>query len=377
MGQSKSTLQLLSEVRVGDLNLKNAMALAPLTRSRATEQHVPTEVMGEYYKQRATAGLVISEATGISRQGLGWYCAPGIWNEEQVAQWKPIVAGVHERGSKFAMQLWHMGRQVHSDVTGQQPVSASELAMSGEITAVNGEKKPFETPRSLGQEDIREIVEDYRRAAANAKAAGFDMVEVHAANGYLIDQFIQTVTNKRTDEYGGSIENRLRLLREVVDAVLTVYPSERVGVRLAPNGAFGEMGSPDNIETFSEAVKFLGERKVAYVHILDGLGFGFHKLTEPFTLRMARDVLSQTPGAKATKLMGNAGYIRETAEERLKSGDADMIAFGRLYISNPDLPERFAQNLDGEPPLNADASRETWFHPGYGAKGYTDFPALG
>eukprot|EP01059_Diplonema_ambulator_P033409 TRINITY_DN6974_c0_g1_i3.p1 TRINITY_DN6974_c0_g1~~TRINITY_DN6974_c0_g1_i3.p1 ORF type:complete len:285 (+),score=116.63 TRINITY_DN6974_c0_g1_i3:59-913(+) len=204
----------------------------------------------------------------------------------------------------------------------------------------------------------------------HGRDGGFDMIEVHSANGYLLDEFLQSVTNKRTDEYGGSVENRLRMLREVLDAVESVFPLRNVGVRLSPNGAFGAMGSEDNVETFSAAIKLLGERGVGYVHLMDGLGFGFHEKTEPFTLAMARDILKGTK-AEETVLMGNVGYTKETAEARLQAGEADMIAFGRPYISNPDLAVRFAKNA----PLNEDAPYEAWWSS-HGAKMYTDYPAM-
>eukprot|EP01061_Rhynchopus_euleeides_P022407 TRINITY_DN364_c0_g1_i7.p1 TRINITY_DN364_c0_g1~~TRINITY_DN364_c0_g1_i7.p1 ORF type:complete len:552 (+),score=235.01 TRINITY_DN364_c0_g1_i7:184-1656(+) len=368
-----ASLKLLSTVKVGAVELQNRMALAPLTRGRATEDHLPTEVMVEYYRQRGSAGLVITEAAGISRQGAGWYSAPGIWNQEQVTGWKKVTEAVHARKGVVAMQLWHMGRQAHSDVTGEATVAPSAIAIEGEVTAWRGEKKPYETPKELTVDEIKKVQQDYKNAAVNAKRAGCDMVELHAANGYLLDLFLQSSTNKRTDAYGGSVEKRLRMLSEVLAAVEEVYPASRIGVRLSPNGAFGSMGSADNIDTFSAAVRMLGDRKVGYVHLMDGLGFGFHELTEAFTLKHARELLEQTKGAGGvTKLMGNVGYTRETAEERVQAGEADMIAFGRPYISNPDLPERFAKGAA----LNPDAEYADWWGIGKGASGYTDFPTM-
>eukprot|EP01059_Diplonema_ambulator_P033411 TRINITY_DN6974_c0_g1_i5.p1 TRINITY_DN6974_c0_g1~~TRINITY_DN6974_c0_g1_i5.p1 ORF type:complete len:388 (+),score=160.73 TRINITY_DN6974_c0_g1_i5:61-1164(+) len=364
------SLMLLTPTKLGDFTAKNRLALAPLTRGRATEDSVPTDVMVEYYKQRSNAGLVITEATGISKQGLGWWRAPGIWSDEQVAGWQQVTQAIHDEDSLACMQLWHMGRQAHSDVTGEPIVAPSPIAVPGEVTTVNHVKKPYEVPEELTVEKIKRIQEDYKRAAENAKRAGFDMIEVHSANGYLLDEFLQSVTNKRTDEYGGSVENRLRMLREVLDAVESVFPLRNVGVRLSPNGAFGAMGSEDNVETFSAAIKLLGERGVGYVHLMDGLGFGFHEKTEPFTLAMARDILKGTK-AEETVLMGNVGYTKETAEARLQAGEADMIAFGRPYISNPDLAVRFAKNA----PLNEDAPYEAWWSS-HGAKMYTDYPAM-
>lgn len=365
-------MKLLQPIKIGSITVANRVAMAPLTRGRATEDSVPTPVMATYYEQRANAGLIVSEATGISRSGLGWFCAPGIWSQEQVEAWKPVTKAVHDKNGRIALQLWHMGRQAHSDVTGSPIVSASDIPVEGEVTARNGEKKPYEVPTPLTLDGIKGVVADYASAAKNAISAGFDMVEVHSANGYLLDQFLQTRTNKRTDAYGGSLENRLRLLTEVVDAVIDEVGADKVGVRLSPNGKFGDMGSDDNIETFTAAIKLLGERKVAYIHVMDGLGFGFHELTEPFTLRMARDIVEKTAGVGYTRIMGNVGYTKDAAEERLQAGDADMIAFGRPYISTPDLVQRFSLGAE----LNPDAPYESWWGIGLGAKGYTDFPTL-
>lgn len=361
--------KLLSPFQLGKIQLENRVALAPLTRGRASIEHVPQPVMGDYYEQRADGNLIISEATGISRQGLGWYMAPGVWSEEQAAAWKPIVDKVRAKKGAFAMQLWHMGRQAHSDVTGEPIVSASAIAIEGEVTAREGEKKPYETPKPLSEEEIAAVVQDYRKAAANAvHVAGADFVELHAANGYLIDQFLQSKTNEREDGYGGSVENRLRLLREVLDEVIEEVGAERVGVRLSPNGAFGSMGSADFVETFTAAIDHLARKEVAFVHVMDGLGFGFHELGEPFTLEMTRDIIAKAGGSSA--VIGNVGYTKELAEERIGAGHADLIAFGRPYISNPDLVQRFRTGAE----LAADAEYADWWTPHRGAKGYTDFP---
>ena len=368
-----SPLKLFTPVNLDTLVLRNRMVLAPLTRARASDDHVPTEMMIEYYRQRASAGMIITEATGITRQGLGWGNAPGIWNDEQVAAWSKITETVHEKDGLVCMQLWHMGRQVHSSISGEQVVSASAVQLDGEINGAKGKKYPYETPEALTEAGIDRIVDDYRRAAQNAKKAGVDAVEVHSANGYLLDQFLQPCSNKRADNYGGSIENRARFMLRVVDAVCEVFPARLVGVRVAPNGSFNSMGSPDNIETFSEVVRLLGERQVGYVHLMDGLAFGFHEKCEAFTLRRARDILAKTAGSEGTLLMGNCGYTKETAEERLQADDADLIAFGRLWISNPDLPERFALGAE----LNPDATQEQWWTGSLGRSGFTDFPVLG
>mmetsp|Transcript_9747 Transcript_9747/g.15980 ORF Transcript_9747/g.15980 Transcript_9747/m.15980 type:complete len:376 (+) Transcript_9747:917-2044(+) len=365
-------MQLLSKLTLnGGLEVSNRVMLAPLTRGRATEAGVPTPIMALYYAQRASGGLLVTEATGINKQGLGWYCAPGVYNDEQVNAWKSVTKAVHEKNGKIAMQLWHMGRQAHSDVTGQPIVSASAIAISGEVTAVKGEKKPYEVPVELSIEQIKENVKDYGLAAKRAiEEAGFDAVEVHAANGYLIDQFSQSATNKRTDMYGGSIENRLRFLKEVVEEIVSQVGPSKVGVRLSPNGAYGEMGSEDNVETFNEAIRFLASKDVAYVHLMDGLGFGFHKKCEPFTLEMARKLIKDS--GSTTSLVGNVGYTKDSAEEQIKNGNADMIAFGRPYISNPDLVERFRDGNE----LAEDAPYPTWWGVGMGEEGYTTWPTF-
>eukprot|EP00971_Amphidinium_carterae_P344913 6485593-Amphidinium_carterae.1 len=363
---------LLAPLSMGGLALKNRIALAPMTRGRSTAQPncVPEPVMETYYEQRSNAGLVITEATGVNLQGLGWYCAPGIWSEEQTKAWTRIVDAVHKTGSVISLQLWHMGRAGHPDVTGIDTVAPSPVALGGDVTTVNGVKKPHVVPKEMDEAAIKALIEDYRVAAVNAKTAGFDFVELHAANGYLLDTFLQTKSNQRTDAYGGSLENRLRLVKEVLQCLITVFPCNRVGIRYSPNGAFQEMGSPDNVESFTEAIKLAGSLGLGYIHVMDGLGFGFHKLCDPFTLEMARAILTGIEAAKDTKLIGNAGYTKEAAEEQVAAGHGDMIAFGRPYISTPDLVYRFEHGLE----LNEDAPHNLWWAPGLGAKGYTDWP---
>lgn len=360
-----------------ELLLTNRVFMAPLTRGRSTEQHVPQEFMADYYSQRSAAGLIFSEATGISQVGLGWWCAPGIWSDEQVEAWKPIVKKTRLGGTAFFMQLWHMGRQGHSDVMKTTPVSASEKPMSNPIPARNHERKDPEVPHALTKDEIAQTVKDYGKAARNAKEAGFDGVEIHCANGYLVDQFIQSCTNERTDEYGGSIENRLRFMREVLEEVLTVFPKERISVRLSPNGNFAEMGSDDNIETFTEAIKYLAEKRIAFIHLMDGLGWGFHEKTEPFTCKMARKIIreAQEKDGIVTLLIANAGYTKDDAEMLLKiaAGEGPFVdqavAFGRPFISNPDLVDRFRNGWK----LAPEAKREDWWSNNV-KEGYSDFP---
>ena len=353
---------LLSPYDLHGLALRNRVVMAPLTRGRAGSERVPNDLMAEYYTQRASAGLIIAEATSISEQGLGWVDSPGIFNDAQEAGWKKITSALHARGTPVFLQLWHCGRASHSSFHGGEPaVSASALKINGDVIHTPVGKQPYEVPRSLETSEVADVVEDYRRAAGRAKAAGFDGIEVHAANGYLIDQFLQSKTNHRTDCYGGSEENRFRFLREIVEATLAVWPADRVGVRVSPNGNFNDVGSPDFRETFTYAAKELNAFGLAYLHVVDGLAFGYHNLGAPMTLAEFRAVFSGT-------LLGACGYTQETAEAAIASGSADLIAFGRPFLSNPDLVERFANGWKLNPPADVKA----WSAPG--AAGYTDFP---
>lgn len=337
--------------------------MAPLTRARAGNERMPNALMAEYYAQRATVGLMIAEATVISKQANGWVNSPGIYSDEQAQAWKQVVDAVHTKGTPFFLQLWHMGRASHSSFqeNGQLPVSASAVKLNGDYIYTPMGKQPYETPRALETNEIPLVVEDYRRAAQRAKDAGFDGVEIHAANGYLIDQFLQSKTNHRTDQYGGRLENRYRFLKEIVEAILTVWPANRVGVRLSPNGNYNDMGSPDFRETFLYVAQQLNAYGLTYLHILDGLGFGFHELGEPMTLAELRSVFTGS-------LIGNCGYTQETAEAAIKDGSADLIAFGRSIISNPDLVERFTNGW----PLNPPPDQSIWYS--FDKEGYTDFP---
>jgi 2,4-dienoyl-CoA reductase-like NADH-dependent reductase (Old Yellow Enzyme family) len=319
--------------------------------------------MAEYYAQRASAGLVITEATTISEQGNGWNQSPGIYTDGMADGWSQIVEAVHAKSGTIFLQLWHCGRASHSSFHGGEPaVAPSALKINGEYIHTPKGKEPYQTPRALRTEEIPSIIEDYRRAAQRAKALGFDGVEIHSANGYLLDSFLQSKTNHRTDQYGGSVENRYRLLDEVVQAVSDVLTASRVGVRLSPNGVYNDMGSPDYREQFTFVASQLDKFSLAYLHVMDGLAFGFHELGEPMTLAEFRQVFHGT-------LIGNCGYTQETAEKAIAEGHADLIAFGRPFISNPDLVERFINGW----PLNPEAEMATWYSP-TGGKGYTDFP---
>ena len=357
------TYRLLEPFRLHDLELRNRVVMAPLTRSRSGPDRVPNTTMAEYYAQRSSAGLIVSEATTISPQANGWLESPGIYTDAMEAGWRLITDTVHARGGRIFLQLWHMGRASHSDFHGgRPPVSASAVRISGDGIHTAVGKQPYETPRSLETHEVAAVVADYAAAAARARSAGFDGVEIHAANGYLIDQFLQSKTNLRTDDYGGSIEKRCRFLVDVVTAVSKVWPSRRVGVRISPNGVFNDMGSPNYREQFLHAAAALDRLDIGYLHVVDGLAFGFHKLGEPMTL-------SDFRGVFRGPIVGNCGYTLETAEAAVQAGHADLIAFGRPYISNPDLVERFANGW----PLAPTASMTDWYTP-TAAKGYTDFP---
>lgn len=337
--------------------------MAPLTRARSGESRIPNALMAEYYRQRASAGLIISEATVVSVQGIGWQNSPGIYTDAQLEGWKTIVSAVHDAGGRIFLQLWHCGRASHTDFHPEEglPVAPSAIAIGGDHIHTPLGKKPYETPRALETEEIPLIVEAYRQAAVRAKSAGFDGVEIHGANGYLIDEFLQSKTNQRNDRYGGSMENRFQFLKEITEAVLTVWDAPQVGVRLSPNGVFNNMGSTDFRENFLFVAEQLNAYQLGYLHIMDGLAFGFHELGEPMTLKEFRSVFHGT-------LMGNCGYTQETAEAAIQAGDADMIAFGRPFISNPDLVDRFAKGW----PLAPDAEMAVWYS--FDEAGYADFP---
>jgi N-ethylmaleimide reductase len=358
-----SSSVLFQPFTLGDLTLPNRIALAPMTRSRAGVERMPNAIMAEYYVQRSSAGLLITEATTISEEANGWNESPGIYTDQMTEGWKQVVDAVHQQGGVIFLQLWHMGRSSHSSFhNGKLAVAPSAIKINEEYIHTPNGKQPHEVPRALETAEIPRVVEDYRLAAERAKQAGFDGVEIHGANGYLIDEFLQSKTNQRTDDYGGSIENRYRFLKEVVEAVTSVIPANRVGVRLSPNGAYNDMGSPDFREQFTYVASQLDSYDLSYLHVMDGLAFGFHNLGEPMTLADFRKVFRNA-------LIGNCGYTQEAAEQMIAKGDADLVAFGRPFISNPDLVDRFRNNW----PLAPIAEMSDWYSP-VGEKGYTDFP---
>ena len=353
---------LFDPVQLGAVSAPNRILMAPLTRARATRAHVPTPIMADYYRQRASAGLIISEGVGVSQQGLGWPHAPGLWSAEQVEAWKPVTAAVHEAGGRIFAQLWHMGRLVHSSVIGEQPVSSTPLAAPGHAHTYDG-NRPYEQPRALGIEEIPALVESYAQAARNAREAGFDGVQIHAANGYLIDQFLRNGVNKRDDIYGGSPENRVRLLKEIVQAVADAVGADRTAVRLSLNGA--SQGTDDSDpESLSLAI----------AKALEPIGIAFLELRElkPGGTRGASDVPRQSPVIRphfSGPLVLNNDYDVRSAQADLDSGLAQAISFGRPFIANPDLPYRLSSGAPLNPP------RENSFYT-QGAEGYVDYPAV-
>jgi N-ethylmaleimide reductase len=358
------TQAFFTPVTVGDLELPNRIVLAPMTRSRSDEQGRVPSFAADYYAQRADAGLVISEATNISPQAVGYALTPGIWSDAQVEAWKPVVEAVRERGGHFVLQLWHTGRISHPDLhNGELPVAPSAIRPEGQAFTADGMKDHVE-PRALETAEIPRIVEDYRRAAENAKAAGFDAVEVHSANNYLLEQFLRDSTNQRTDEYGGSVENRLRFPLDVVRAVVDVWGSNRVGIRLSP--ATIQPGAADIdstvMETYGTYLDRLSEIGLAYTHYIEGITYTTRDSPDEVDFDELR---GRSPGA----YIANNELSVEDAERLIADGDADLVSFARAFIANPDLVERI--RLGG--PL-ADAPKQYWY--GGDSTGYSDWPTL-
>lgn len=353
---------LFEPIDIGRLRAPNRIFMAPLTRGRSTRAHVPTPLMGDYYAQRSSAGLIITEATGISQQGLGWPYAPGIWSDEQVAAWKPIVGAVHSAGGRIYSQLWHMGRIVHPDfLGGQKPVSASATTAPGSARTYAGQK-PYEESRPLELQEISQLIDDYRRAAHNAMTAGFDGVQLHAANGYLIDQFLRDGTNKRTDRYGGPVDNRVRLLIEVTRALIETVGADRTAVRLSPNDDPQGCGDSNSAALFHRAASELTGLSIAFLEM---------RASSPdSTFRPAlRQLVPDIRRAFKGVLILNSDYTFDRASAALQSGEADAIAFGRLFLANPDLPRRYGKNAGLNSPDPA-----TFYTSG--PAGYSDYPTL-
>lgn len=358
--QEKSGIDLLAPVRLGSYDLRNRMVMAPMTRNRAGIGNVPHELNALYYGQRASAGLIVSEASQVSPQGVGYPGTPGIHSREQVEGWKLVTKAVHERDGRIFLQLWHVGRISHPSLQpdGELPVAPSSIRPAGDAFTAIG-LRPFVTPRALETHEIPGIVGQYRQGAINALAAGFDGVEIHAANGYLIDQFLRDGTNRRTDRYGGSLENRTRLLLEITGAAVEVWGANRVGVRLSPVSPFNDMIDSNPQQTFEHAAGALNRFGLACAHVVET---GAEDPQRPFDFASLRKAFR---GA----YIANAGYTKERAHTVLAGDDADLVSFGVLFLANPDLPARFTKGA----PLNT--PDQSTFYSG-SEKGYTDYPFL-
>jgi N-ethylmaleimide reductase len=353
------TRPLFSPFTLGDLELNNRMIMAPMTRNRAGEGNAPTDMNATYYQQRASAGLIISEATQVSEEGIGYPGTPGIHSKAQVNGWKKVTDAVHAKGGKMFAQLWFCGRISHPSLLGgNTPVAPSAIRPEGEAMTMEG-MQAFVTPHALEQDEIATIITQYRHAAEQAKLAGFDGIEVHAANGYLIDQFLRDGSNQREDEYGGSVKNRMRFLHEVMDAVSQVWPTQRIGVRLTPENSFNSMSDSDPQNHFDYFISLLNQRELAYIHILQGDMMTKQKTLDYVSFRDAFD------GA----VIVNNGYDLEHAEKALESNEADLVAFGVPFLANPDLVKRYQTGAALNEP-----DQSTFY--GGDEKGYTDYPSL-
>jgi 2,4-dienoyl-CoA reductase-like NADH-dependent reductase (Old Yellow Enzyme family) len=354
---------LFDPIKLGAIDAPNRVLMAPLTRGRATREHVPTELMKTYYSQRAAAGLIISEATGISRQGLGWPHAPGLWTPEQVEGWKPVTQAVHEAGGRIFAQLWHMGRVVHpSFLGGAQPVSSSATTAPYKAHTYDG-RQPYAEARALALDEIPDLIDDYVAAAGHAMAAGFDGVQIHAANGYLIDQFLRDGANLRDDDYGGPIENRTRLLRQVTHAVADRVGADRTAVRLSPNGDSQGVNDSDPVATFGAAAAVLSEIGIAFLELREPGFEGTFGKAEVAPIHPAIRAAFEGP------LVLNSDYRLAEAQAALDAGEADAITFGRTFLANPDLVARLRADVALNPDVMA-----TWYSQG--PEGYIDYPAL-
>lgn len=356
--------KLLSPAALGTLALPNRMVMSPMTRCRAGDGGVPTPLNAKYYRQRASAGLIVAEGTQVSSQGVGYPATPGIHSAEQVQGWRIVTEAVHAAEGRIFLQLWHCGRVSHSFFhNGELPVAPSPIAINGKTLQFRGDGGvPFETPRPLERSEIPLVVDQYRQGAKNAKAAGFDGVEIHGAFGYLPDQFLQDGTNQRTDEYGGSVENRTRFLLEVTQAATKVWGAGRVGVKLSPSNTYNDMRDSDPVNTFSFAVAALSRLGIGYVHIMEASPSDLRHGGKAIPVSVFRPHFNGT-------LIVNQDYDRDKAESVLARGDADLVSFARLFLANPDLPSRFARGAS----LNA--PDPAMFYGG-GEKGYIDYPFM-
>lgn len=344
---------LFESLKVGDLTLPNRIIMSPLTRQRASEGRIPNEMMAEYYGQRASAGLIISEATIVDPMGAGYADTPGVWSSEQIEGWKKITSSVHSKGGRIFLQLWHVGRISDPEfLKGEKPLAPSAIPAAGHVSLLRP-KRPYVTPRAIETEEVEQIIEKFVQGSKNAKTAGFDGVEIHAANGYLIDQFLQSKTNQRTDQYGGSVENRARFLLEIVDGIIDVWGPGRVGVHLAPASDSHDMGDDNPTETFGYVAKELGKRDIAFIFTREGQREAY----------LTAHIKKQFGGV----VIGNQGLTPELAENLIESGVIDAAAWGKYFISNPDLVERIRSNVPW-----AEFNMETFYIGG--SEGYTTYP---
>lgn len=352
-------MNLFSNLSIGKYTLRNRIVMAPMTRSRAVENGCANDLMAEYYAQRATAGLIISEASQISPMAIGYPCTPGIYTNEQIKSWEKVTNAVHKQGGLIFLQLWHVGRISHSSfLEGNLPVAPSAIKPSGEHFTFDG-MKPYEIPKALSIYEIKEIVQEYAQAAQNAIAAGFDGVEIHGANGYLIDQFLKDGTNKRNDEYGGTIENRSKFLFEILKAVSNAIGHDKTALRLSPSGTFNDMSDSNPQEHFKYICKKLNDYDLAYLHIMDALEGDIRHGANVVELKYLRDAYNGV-------LITNGGYDKDRGNQTIENHLADAVAYGVLFISNPDLPQRFKINA----PLNGVDPKVFYTQD---AKGYTDY----
>jgi N-ethylmaleimide reductase len=343
--------------QLGDIELANRLVMAPMTRSRAVERNVPNPIAATYYAQRASAGLIITEATQVSPQGVGYIRTPGIHSAEQVVGWSRITDAVHRADGKIFLQLWHVGRISHPDFQGGAlPVAPSAIAAQGQVFTAKGPQQMV-TPRALALAELPGIVEQFRRGAENAKSAGFDGVELHGANGYLLDQFTRDGSNTRTDDYGGAVENRARLPLEVTKAVIDVWGADRVGYRVSPNGVFNSMSDSNPIETFSYLAEQLNKLGIVYLHVVDPVADGAKRISPVLRRKFDRSYIV------------NGGFDLDSANAAIRSGEADLVAFGTRFLANPDLPQRYRIEV----PLNV--ADQATFYAGED-KGFTDYPTL-
>lgn len=347
-------------LELGSLTLPNRILMAPLTRARADEGHVPNDMMAQHYSDRASSGLLIAEATMAMEGNCAFVSEPGIYNNDQVAGWKKVTDAVHEKGGRIFLQIWHGGRACHSLLNnGRQPVAPSPIAITNDEVHTPEGKKAYEVPRELDDTELPAIVEGFRKAAGNAKSAGFDGIEIHGANGYLLDSFLRDSANQRSGPYGGSFANRSRLLLEVIDAVTTVWDSDRVGVRISPLNSFNSMRDSDPVGLYTYLAEQLNGRKLAYLHLMRADFLGEQKA----------DIVSPIRATYEGTLITNMGYSAQEADQEISAGHVDAVAFGTPYLANPDLPERFAKGAELNEP-----NPETFYSPG--PTGYNDYPTL-